>query len=205
MARGRAIIVVLLTFVFATAVYAEDLVELTSGAKVRGKVKSKTDKGITVDVLIGPRTFSRVYPLDKVAAVTIDGKREAISGAAGSTATTGSRTSGGAGSPPAVAPGGTRSKADVEALINQLGKTPPDWFEATPLNYPQSLDLTFPQPPPGGWNNQKNVGQYVWDIINPNENKWREGVRLMHDEANSWLAAEPTGLYEVSWRALHRL
>ena len=35
-------------------------------------------------------------------------------------------------------------------------------------------------PAPGGWNNQKNVGQFVWDIVNPNENRWREGVRLMH-------------------------
>jgi len=74
--------------------------------------------------------------------------------------------------------GGTR--AQLDALIDGEGKTPPKWFKDTPLNYPQSLDLTWPERPEGGWNNQKNVGQFVWDVINPNPNRWREGVRLMH-------------------------
>ena len=62
----------------------------------------------------------------------------------------------------------------------RVGRTPPEWFEATPLEYPKSLDLAWPEPPPGPWNNQKNVGQYVWDVINPNPARWRQGVRLMH-------------------------
>jgi uncharacterized protein with FMN-binding domain len=74
--------------------------------------------------------------------------------------------------------GGTR--AQLDALIDREGKTPPDWFKTTPLNYPQTLDLTWPMKPEGGWNNQKNVGQFVWDVINPNPGRWREGVRLMH-------------------------
>ena len=49
-----------------------------------------------------------------------------------------------------------------------------------PLNYPQTLDLAWPQPPPKGWNSQRNVGQYIWDVINPNPDKWRGGVRFMH-------------------------
>jgi len=73
-----------------------------------------------------------------------------------------------------------RTKAQVDALINKVGRTPPSWFDATPLNYPRNLDLSWPQPAPKGWNNQKNVGQYVWDIINPNPKKYREGVRLLH-------------------------
>ena len=74
---------------------------------------------------------------------------------------------------------GTRTELD--ALIDREGKTPPPWFKETSLNYPESLDLSWPKgPPPGGWNNQKNVGQFVWDIINPNPGRWREGVRLMH-------------------------
>jgi hypothetical protein len=58
--------------------------------------------------------------------------------------------------------------------------TPPDWFEATPLDYPQTLDLSWPKPPPKGWNNRKNVGQFIWDVINPNQRKWQGGVRFMH-------------------------
>jgi uncharacterized protein with FMN-binding domain len=78
------------------------------------------------------------------------------------------------------APKPTGRRAQLDALIEREGKTPPPWFKTTPLNYPQSLDLTWPMQPQGGWNNQKNVGQYVWDIVNPNPGRWREGVRLMH-------------------------
>jgi uncharacterized protein with FMN-binding domain len=74
----------------------------------------------------------------------------------------------------------SRTKAEVDALILKEGRTPPPWFSSTPLNYPKSLKLDWPEPAGGGWNNQVNVGQYVWDVINPNESKWREGVRLMH-------------------------
>ena len=74
----------------------------------------------------------------------------------------------------------TRTKAEIDAFIDEQGRTPPDWFETTPLDYPQSLDLSFPKKAPEGWNNQKNIGQYVWDVINPNQSNWREGVRLMH-------------------------
>lgn len=78
-----------------------------------------------------------------------------------------------------------RSRAEVEKLIKTVGKTPPDWFKATPLNYPKSLDLTWREPPSGEWNNQRNVGQYLWDVINPNPRRWREGVRLMHHVLNT--------------------
>ena len=81
----------------------------------------------------------------------------------------------------AVAAPTTRSDAEVVRLIEEAGKMPPDWFAATPLDYPQSLDLSWPLKPPGkGWNNQVNVGQYMWDIINPNPNRWKSGIRLVH-------------------------
>jgi hypothetical protein len=73
-----------------------------------------------------------------------------------------------------------RSVNEVNDLINQVGRTPPDWYDATPLEYPESLDLAWPEPAPQPWNNQKNLGQYIWDKINPNESKWRGGVKLMH-------------------------
>ena len=72
------------------------------------------------------------------------------------------------------------TRAELDALINREGKTPPPWFKDTPLNYPKSLDLSWPMKPPQGWDNQKNVGQFVWDVVNPNPGRWREGVRLMH-------------------------
>jgi uncharacterized protein with FMN-binding domain len=80
----------------------------------------------------------------------------------------------------AATPARARTRAEVLALIDRIGRTPPDWFEATPLEYPRTLDLAWPARPPAPWNNQKNVGQYVWDVINPNPARWRRGVRLMH-------------------------
>ncbi|MBN2291609.1 MAG: FMN-binding protein [Pirellulales bacterium] len=75
----------------------------------------------------------------------------------------------------------TKSKTEIEELINTVGKTPPEWFESVKLDYPRSLDLNWPQrPPTREWNNQRNVGQYVWDIINPNPGKWKSGIRFMH-------------------------
>lgn len=68
----------------------------------------------------------------------------------------------------------------MRALIAQAGRTPPDWFESTPMNWPRSLDLSWPDKT-NPWNNQVNPGQYIWDVINPNPGKWREGVRLLHE------------------------
>ena len=44
------------------------------------------------------------------------------------------------------------------------------------------MELDWPlKPADEGWNNQKNVGQYKWDIINPNPGRWRSGLRLIHE------------------------
>ena len=37
-----------------------------------------------------------------------------------------------------------------------------------------------PDKPPGGWNANKNVGQYMWSIVNENPGRWRSGTRFMH-------------------------
>lgn len=74
----------------------------------------------------------------------------------------------------------TRTRAEVDALIDELGKTSPDWWDSVPLTYPETLDLNWPMKAPAPWNNQKNVGQYIWDIINPNPGRWQEGTKLVH-------------------------
>ncbi len=76
--------------------------------------------------------------------------------------------------------GNTRTRAEVEAFIEVEGKTPPDWWDSVQLNYPETLDLNWPMKAPPPWNNQKNVGQYIWDVIHPNPGRWEEGVRLVH-------------------------
>jgi uncharacterized protein with FMN-binding domain len=74
----------------------------------------------------------------------------------------------------------TRTRAEVETLIKQVGASSPDWWDSVKLTYPDTLDLDWPMKPPGKWNNQVNVGQYIWDVINPNPGRWKEGIRLVH-------------------------
>lgn len=73
-----------------------------------------------------------------------------------------------------------KSKAEVQALIQKIGSTPPDWFGATPLKYPRTLDLSWPPEPKGPWNPGLNVGQFIWTSINENEGRWKQGIRFLH-------------------------
>jgi uncharacterized protein with FMN-binding domain len=152
--------------------------EYLDGTKIECKVLAKDATNVTIEVTSAGMLVKRTIPLSKIHKVTINDKVYVINElpAAGA-----AKVAAKAASPAATTATKGRTKADVDALINQLGRQPPDWYEATPLNHPQSLDLSWPEgPAAGGWNNQKNVGQYVWDIVNPNPGKWREGVKLMH-------------------------
>jgi len=165
-----------------------DVMELLSGAKLEGKVTKidKAAKEVTFETTLGGRLYARAYAYSRIHAITLGDKRyvltekpdsppaeERSSSRSGSTSSSRSTAK-----PSASAD--RRSRAELEKWIEQQGSTPPDWYESTPLNYPESLDLNWPEPAPGGWNNQKNMGQYIWDVINPNPSRWREGVRLLH-------------------------
>ena len=156
-------------------------VEFLTGEKLECKVLSRDDTEMKVEITKNGKTSERTIPLTEVHVVTINTKRYVINPKP--TTKTGKAGKGTSNTPAAAEPPdktSTRTKAEMDKLIDEQGRTPPDWFDETPLNFPPSLDLTWPQKPPGGWDNQKNVGQYIWDVINPNQNKWREGVKLMH-------------------------
>jgi uncharacterized protein with FMN-binding domain len=76
---------------------------------------------------------------------------------------------------PAQAAGHTRNKSEVDALIDEAGKKKPDWWDSTPLNYPPKLDLTWKTK--GGAPN--DIGAYIWNVVNPNPGKWKEGIKLL--------------------------
>lgn len=86
----------------------------------------------------------------------------------------------GAGQNSSAGGSGTRSRAEVESLIEKVGKMPPDWWDSTPLTYPPTLDLDWPLRADGPWDARKNVGQYLWDVINPNPGRWKEGIKLVN-------------------------
>lgn len=85
----------------------------------------------------------------------------------------------GAGPSTAPATRPTKTRAEIEKLIADAGKNQPDWWDATPLKYPKTLDLTW-KPGGKGWKPQENMGAYLWDIIDPNPSRWREGAKLVH-------------------------
>jgi len=170
----------LFAFLLLAAPLHAATVEFLSGSTLECKVLSKDEATMTVETTSGGETKKRVIKLSTVHAVTINDKRHVINEkteAAPKPAKT-SRPS--EKDEPATGGGVQRSKAEIDALINKVGREPPDWFEATPLVYPDTLDLAWPEKPMGDWNNQKNVGQYIWDVINPNPGKWREAIKLMH-------------------------
>ncbi|MHC4400779.1 MAG: SHD1 domain-containing protein [Planctomycetota bacterium] len=176
----------------AVARTGEAVVELLSGAVTRGRIVARDSEYVTVEVSIGNRSLSRKYPLDRIGVITIGGKREVLhgGGATSGTSPTGTGAVGGA----------RRSRAEIEALIDRIGRTPPDWWDSVPLNYPNTLDLNWPMPAPNPWNARKNIGQYVWDIINPNPGKWKEGVRFMH-----FMLTKPQSNPQVLGRAVNQL
>jgi uncharacterized protein with FMN-binding domain len=85
--------------------------------------------------------------------------------------------------PKPAAPAGVaaRTRAEVEALIQKAGAAPPDWWDSVALNSPPGLDLVWTQPTKGApWDPQKQLGQYLWSVVNENPGKWREGAKLLH-------------------------
>ncbi len=74
----------------------------------------------------------------------------------------------------------TRTRADVEELIRKVGSEAPDWWDSTELTYPPTLDLDWPLQAEGPWDANKNVGQYIWDVVNPNPGRWKEGIKLVN-------------------------
>ena len=191
-----------IALLFENDVQADQL-ELLSGAKVNGTILSKSAAGVEMQVQVGKITFKRTYAINTIHAVTHGATRQVINekgaavaasapaavgpgkSTAPSNVSASAKTGNGRGnaigsSAAANGKGGGGSRAELDALIESVGKTPPEWFAETKLNYPATLDLTWPEPAPGGWNAQKNMGQFIWDVVNPNPGRWREGIRLMH-------------------------
>ena len=164
-----------------------DEIEFLNGSRLQGTITEirKDDKEFDAEVKIGTRTIKRTYPFAQVHAVTYRGKRFELNPMT------------------ADAKKETRSKREIDQLINGIGATPPDWFDAKPLEFPKTLDLSWPKKTKGGWNNQVNVGQYLWDVINPNPSKWQSGIRLLHHVMT--LHANDRELLDRDMRALGRM
>ncbi|MCA9126099.1 MAG: FMN-binding protein [Planctomycetales bacterium] len=156
------------------ALAEDDVVEFLNGSKLNGTVVDikPAEKQFDLESKIGQQTIRKTYQFSDVHAVTLKGKRHVLTpmpaGAADS------------GSAPTTNLPVKRSEAEVKKLI-AAAAAPPDWLKSTVGNYPAQLDRSWPLKADGPWNNQKNVGQFFWDVVNPNPARWRAGIKLVHE------------------------
>ncbi|MCH5376926.1 MAG: FMN-binding protein, partial [Planctomycetes bacterium] len=170
--------------------FANDLVEFLSGSKVTGKVLTirKDAREFDFEASVGGRTITRTYSYDKVEAVTIDGKRYVLNTKATpasgiSSGNSDASTSDPSGQTASDSDGSSSqlSRAEIEQLIENTGSTPPDWYDDVQLQYPDTLDLSWPLKPPGKeWQASKYVFHYLWSNVYPNPGRWQSGAKLIH-------------------------
>jgi len=171
-----------------------DEIVLTNGIRLRGKIVKETAESVTIEAKMGRRTRSMTWPLKKVRSITIDGERRVLNEGGARTRrarpkpeeseekiseTGAERKESQAEETESARP--KRTKSEVDALIKEAGRTPPDWWDSVELKYPRTLRMDWPQPRKGEkWTPSKYPGQYVISVINPNQSRWREGARLFH-------------------------
>ena len=166
-----AITTALILLVTGGTATADDVVEFLDGTTVTGTITSIRKAEREFNFASGSGSTTKVYPFEDVHGVTYKGKWYELTPKNASAPTD---PSGSDGIP-------KRTKAEVLAIINSAGQSPPDWFEATPLDYPKTLDLSWPMKAPSGpWQSNKNMGQYIWSVINENPGRWHSGIKLLH-------------------------
>ena len=172
-------VVMVIGVIVSRSVRAEDLVEFANGSTKTGTIHEirKSDREFDFSSTVGGRTFRRTYGYDQVSAVTYGGKRYVLNpsddpgdGSASHSEADGANLN--------------RTKDEVTAIIKSQGSQDPDWLATTPLNHPDSLELAWPLKAEGPWDESKNVAQYIWGRVNPNESRWKPGIKLVHECMN---------------------
>ena len=160
----RATILTIALLLFPTALPAEDTIEFLTGVSIRGKVTKidKTRQVVHFESSVAGRKSIREFQYSTIHKVDYRGKKFVLN----------KRLSG--------SNSALLTPAEVLAKVAKDGSRDPDWLAQTELEHPKSLDLSWPiKPPEKKWNSQKNVGQYIWEVINPNTSRWKSGVRLV--------------------------
>ncbi|MCA9138195.1 MAG: FMN-binding protein [Planctomycetales bacterium] len=171
----RVSVILIAVMVFGCTAPAVDVIEFADGSKLNGTITSirKTEKEFDFDAADRSASPKTLYQFADVHAVVYKGKRFVL--------TPKPESGGGSAQDAGSGDSETRTKAEVLKIIADAGATPPDWFEATPLDYPKTLDLSWPiQAPKGPWQSNKNMGQYIWSVINENPSRWHSGIVLIH-------------------------
>jgi uncharacterized protein with FMN-binding domain len=152
---------------------AQDSVEFLNGTELSGKILQirKQAKEFDFEYEIAGKPVKQTIGYSKVHAVRFGGKEFVLTPKG---TTDPSATPSDSGNPP------TRTVEQVQALIDSVGASDPDWLDDVPLNHPKTLDLSWPIKVDGPWNESKNVGQYIWGRVNPNVSRWKSGIKLIY-------------------------
>jgi len=183
---GLLLAVVVLTL---PAGASADEIELVSGKRYQGRLITRTTQSITFKIMFanGGSVLTE-FPAGKVRSLKVTGKDPVFDKPPASRPKPQPKpqTQPKAAPPkvqpptrPATPTGSARSQADVTAMIQDVGKKPPEWWDSVQLNYPQTLDLAGTNPVKG-WHPNRNLGTYMWSVVNPNPGRWNEGIKLLH-------------------------
>ena len=52
---------------------------------------------------------------------------------------------------PLYADAATPTNNEIDAKIDEAGRALPGWWQSVPLQYPETLDLSWPEQSPGPW------------------------------------------------------
>lgn len=134
-----------------------DTIKMKNGLILNGNVTKRNDETVTIELKSGERALIRKIPRTQIESIEqSEPTQEAEVGNALQ-----------------------RTEAAIRQLIQESGAAMPDWFDATPLEYPDTLDLTWPDTDTPIWNYQRHIDHYLWDIIDTNASRYRQGVKLM--------------------------
>jgi uncharacterized protein with FMN-binding domain len=168
-AFGRAgLAVVAVVVAVGLGVAMADELELLNGNKLSGEIIEKTEEEMVFRAVMESATAEMRVPLAGIHAVTDDGERTVLN----------PYPEGEAPVRPSH-PNDTRTPLEVKTLIAQIGEEKPEWWDSTPLNYPDTLDLSWRQVRKG-WAPQYNLGAYMYTNIVEHPERWKEGIRLLH-------------------------
>ncbi|MCP4886714.1 MAG: hypothetical protein GY904_08885, partial [Planctomycetaceae bacterium] len=118
---------------------AADEIEFLNGATMTGTVIEirKDAQEFDFESKIGSSTSTRTYPFKQVHAVTYRGKRFVLTPKAAPAVKVRIDRDGNP----------MRSRREIDQLIQQIGSSDPPWWDSTPLDFPDTLDLSWPMKP----------------------------------------------------------
>ncbi len=163
----------LLAAIILVSTAGADEIELDNGRVFKGKVLSQTSK-LVVFQREGDKGTIRVLN-NRIVRMDIDGGKSPKAGSPGAPGQAS------VGKKPFDAT--NKSRASINAIINETGPTKPDWWDSVEMNYPKTLDLSG-KIKVKGWKPQRNLGAYLFSVVNPNQSRWKPAIKLLHHVIN---------------------